>query len=90
MLEGPGYIALNELQSVMAPGIIRLQTGDRFFVLSVIHRFGRIDILINNAGPYIFERKKLADYSDDEWYDMRSSFRVTSPLTNCNLSWHPG
>lgn len=33
-------------------------------------RFGRIDCLINNAGPYIFERKKLADYSDDEWYQM--------------------
>ncbi len=32
--------------------------------------FGTIDTLINNAGPYIFERKKLVDYSDDEWYDM--------------------
>lgn len=37
---------------------------------AALQRFGRIDILINNAGPYIFERKKLADYSDDEWYDM--------------------
>ncbi len=37
---------------------------------ATLQRFGRIDILINNAGPYIFERKKLADYSDDEWYDM--------------------
>src|SRR5699024_10832856 len=26
--------------------------------------------LINNAGPYIFERKKLVDYTDREWYDM--------------------
>ncbi|HZG60816.1 MAG TPA: SDR family oxidoreductase [Anoxybacillus sp.] len=34
------------------------------------NRFGRIDFLINNAGPYIFERKKLADYEDDEWYEM--------------------
>ncbi|WP_413379089.1 SDR family oxidoreductase [Alkalihalobacillus sp. 1P02AB] len=33
-------------------------------------RFGRIDILINNAGPYIFERKKLVDYREDEWYNM--------------------
>lgn len=33
-------------------------------------RFGRIDCLINNAGPYIFERKKLADYTDEEWYQM--------------------
>lgn len=35
-----------------------------------IKRFGRIDVLVNNAGPYIFERKKLADYDDDEWYEM--------------------
>lgn len=32
--------------------------------------FGPIDTLINNAGPYIFERKKLVDYTDDEWYYM--------------------
>lgn len=33
-------------------------------------RFGRIDYLINNAGPYIFERKKLVDYKEEEWYEM--------------------
>ena len=33
-------------------------------------RFGRIDAFIHNAGPYIFERKKLLDYTDDEWYQM--------------------
>ncbi|GAE25850.1 3-oxoacyl-[acyl-carrier protein] reductase [Halalkalibacter wakoensis JCM 9140] len=33
-------------------------------------RFNRIDILINNAGPYVFERKKLIDYEEDEWYQM--------------------
>lgn len=32
--------------------------------------FGTIDILINNAGPYIFERKKLVDYSDEDWDEM--------------------
>ncbi|MGM7720853.1 SDR family oxidoreductase [Metabacillus sp. Hm71] len=35
-----------------------------------LEQFGRIDCLINNAGPYIFERKKLADYTDEEWYQM--------------------
>lgn len=35
-----------------------------------MERFGRIDLLINNAGPFIFERKKLADYSDGEWYEI--------------------
>lgn len=33
-------------------------------------RFGRVDYLINNAGPYVFEKKKLIDYDDDEWYEM--------------------
>ncbi|AGT33094.1 3-ketoacyl-ACP reductase [Geobacillus genomosp. 3] len=37
---------------------------------AAMERYGRIDCLINNAGPYIFERKKLADYTDDEWYTM--------------------
>ncbi|WP_041581810.1 SDR family oxidoreductase [Salisediminibacterium selenitireducens] len=32
--------------------------------------FGRVDVLVLNAGPYVFERKKLADYSDEEWYQM--------------------
>lgn len=37
---------------------------------AAITRFGRIDFLINNAGPYIFERKKLLDYTDEEWDEM--------------------
>ncbi|GIN91616.1 putative oxidoreductase YtkK [Siminovitchia terrae] len=39
-------------------------------VEQAMSRFGRIDYLINNAGPYIFERKKLVDYEDSEWYEM--------------------
>ncbi|WP_144460955.1 SDR family oxidoreductase [Siminovitchia fortis] len=39
-------------------------------VEQAVSRFGRIDYLINNAGPYIFERKKLMDYEDSEWYEM--------------------
>lgn len=39
-------------------------------VNSAYEKFGRIDYLINNAGPYIFEKKKLVDYEDDEWYEM--------------------
>ncbi len=35
-----------------------------------IEKFGRVDYLINNAGPYIFERKKLMDYSQEEWDAM--------------------
>lgn len=39
-------------------------------VTHAIDRFGRIDYLINNAGPYIFERKKLVEYEEHEWNEM--------------------
>jgi 3-oxoacyl-[acyl-carrier protein] reductase len=39
-------------------------------VQAAVDRFGRIDFLINNAGPYVFERKRLVDYEEDEWRDM--------------------
>ncbi|MFC4618272.1 SDR family oxidoreductase [Camelliibacillus cellulosilyticus] len=32
--------------------------------------FGPVDTLINNAGPFIFERKKLTDYSEAEWFKI--------------------
>lgn len=28
---------------------------------------GKIDIFIHNAGPYVFEKKKLLDYEESEW-----------------------
>lgn len=34
-------------------------------------KFGSIDYLINNAGPFIFERKKLMDYTEEEWELMQ-------------------
>jgi 3-oxoacyl-[acyl-carrier protein] reductase len=39
-------------------------------VRQTINKFGKIDFLINNAGPYIFERKKLVEYTKDEWNQM--------------------
>ena len=33
-------------------------------------KFGRVDYLINNAGPFIFERKKITEYTDDEWFEV--------------------
>ncbi|MDZ5473830.1 SDR family oxidoreductase [Bacillus sp. 31A1R] len=32
-----------------------------------VTKFSSIDILIHNAGPYIHERKKMVDYTFDEW-----------------------
>lgn len=36
-------------------------------VQQAINHTGSIDILINSAGPYISERKKLTEYTTDEW-----------------------
>ncbi|SES07316.1 3-oxoacyl-[acyl-carrier protein] reductase [Gracilibacillus ureilyticus] len=32
--------------------------------------YGTIDYLINNAGPFIFDRKKLLDHTEEEWEEM--------------------
>ncbi|MFD2654611.1 SDR family oxidoreductase [Gracilibacillus thailandensis] len=39
-------------------------------VKKAVERFGTIDYLINNAGPFIFERKKLIDHTEEEWNQM--------------------
>ncbi|WP_409252367.1 SDR family oxidoreductase [Bacillus sp. SCS-153A] len=70
---------IEQLKQEWAPYIDRLQfvQGDitkKEDIVNIIqqamNRFGRIDYLINNAGPYIFERKKLIDYEDAEWEEM--------------------
>lgn len=70
---------INELKIEWSPYKDRLQfiQGDMTKKQDIVNlfeeamkRFGRIDFLINNAGPFIFERKKLADYSDEEWYEV--------------------
>lgn len=39
----------------------------RRVVKTVLSCFSTIDVLIHNAGPYIHERKKLTDYTFEEW-----------------------
>lgn len=36
-------------------------------VEKVLSAFSKVDVLVLNAGPYIRERKKMTDYSFDEW-----------------------
>jgi 3-oxoacyl-[acyl-carrier protein] reductase len=39
-------------------------------VSQALDYFNRIDILINNAGPFIYEYKSLAEYTYEEWHQM--------------------
>ncbi|WP_246941209.1 SDR family oxidoreductase [Bacillus pinisoli] len=57
-------------QLLLIKGDITNRDDIKRMVLEANQVFGSIDILINNAGPYIFERKKLVDYSDEEWDEM--------------------
>jgi 3-oxoacyl-[acyl-carrier protein] reductase len=61
-----------EKQLQFVQGDITKKNDIQNIIDQAMDRFGRIDYLINNAGPYIFERKKLADYEDSEWEEMIS------------------
>jgi len=47
--------------------------------------FSSIDILVHNAGPYIHERRKMVDYSIEDWHylingNLNSTFYLSSLL----------
>ncbi len=54
--------------------IVQADVTNKYDVQTVVEKavnqFGSVQYLINNAGPFIFERKKLLDYTEDEWDDM--------------------
>ena len=58
------------VKAVTIQGNVAKSTEAGSVVKQFIREFGRVDILINNAGPFIHCRKKMADYSDMEWYQM--------------------
>jgi 3-oxoacyl-[acyl-carrier protein] reductase len=37
---------------------------------SALQYFGQVDAFVHNFGPFVFERKRLAEYSDDEFEEM--------------------
>jgi 3-oxoacyl-[acyl-carrier protein] reductase len=49
--------------------VSRAEEAERM-IDTLISSWEHLDILVLNAGPYIKKRKKLADYSLDEWHDM--------------------
>jgi len=48
-------------------GDVSHQEDMQYLVEEAVQRFQRIDCLIHNAGPFVSERKLLADYEDGEW-----------------------
>ncbi|QZT32613.1 SDR family oxidoreductase [Caldalkalibacillus thermarum TA2.A1] len=51
----------------LVQGDVSRKEDCRRMVRQTVDQLGSLDILINNAGPYIFERKKLVAYTDEEW-----------------------
>ncbi|MFD1677611.1 SDR family oxidoreductase [Alicyclobacillus fodiniaquatilis] len=49
---------------------ISQEEGCQRLVAETRSAFASIDILVNNAGPYIFEHKKMTEYTSDEWHQM--------------------
>lgn len=62
-----------EISSKYGADVIAIQ-GDaaseedcRRITQEVKERFGRVDIFIHNAGPYVHERRDMVSYTSDEW-----------------------
>lgn len=54
-------------KNICIQGDMANQTDCEQLVEQVLSYFSKIDVLIHNAGPYVHERKKITDYSLDEW-----------------------
>lgn len=63
------YSHLEERLQLLQGDVTKKEDISRI-VGQTVERFGRIDFLINNAGPYVFERKRLMDYDEQEWHDV--------------------
>nr|WP_251027617.1 SDR family oxidoreductase [Bacillus sp. ISL-41] len=52
-------------------------------VSQALKEFTAVDIVVHNAGPYISERKKMADYQVDEWtYLINGNLNAVFYLSN--------
>jgi len=57
-----------------------------FLVENLMRDFQGVDVLIHNAGPYIHERKKMSEYSIEEWqYIMNGNLNSFFYLTRLLL-----
>ncbi|MFP7300552.1 SDR family oxidoreductase [Neobacillus niacini] len=67
------FLLSQELEKKFRNKVICIQ-GDvanpldcRHMVEQVISEYSSIDVVIHNAGPYVRERKKMTEYTNDEW-----------------------
>lgn len=66
-------LALAEVKKI-SPAAIAIQADvskaeeARYLMEETIKQFGRLDILVNNVGPYLI--RSIADTSDEEWHRM--------------------
>ncbi|WP_083520764.1 SDR family oxidoreductase [Alicyclobacillus kakegawensis] len=71
--EADGLLSLAESLGVRATAV-QADLLDQGQVEDAVRRclsvFGRIDALVHNFGPFVFERVPLADYSDEMWRRM--------------------
>ena len=53
--------------SIVVQGDVARQEDCTRIVNEILSTYPTVDILVHNAGPYIHERKKMTDYSVEEW-----------------------
>jgi 3-oxoacyl-[acyl-carrier protein] reductase len=73
-------------QNIAIQGDIASAEDCRRIAEKALETFGSIDILVHNAGPYIHERKRMADYSLEDWsYLMNGNVNAVFWLTKLLL-----
>lgn len=56
-----------------------IEDGD-LWIRHVIERWGQVDVLINNLGPYLFELPTVVDTTNDEWAEVLTG-NLTIPFS---------
>lgn len=70
-------------KNICVQGDITNYDDCKTIVSQALKEFAKIDIVVHNAGPYISERKKMADYQVDEWtYLINGNLNAVFYLSN--------
>ncbi|WP_100331331.1 SDR family oxidoreductase [Bacillus xiapuensis] len=76
------------VQTLTVQGDISIKEDCENLIRQSVSRFGGIDIVIHNAGPYIKKRKKMDEYSWNEWlYIMNGNLNSVFYLTKLVLPY---